>query len=203
VRADSFNGSTLNTTQQSFNNIGQGGRAGSITLSANGTSDGILWGTNTATGNFYAFSASTVSTMLWNDGQAANSRDRLGSGVQKYARPIVANGNVYVPTVNSLVVYGLLKTNATNRVFDKTGPFSSVQAHIVKRNVLALEFSRRGDFSVSIVDMRGKVRAGFAGYANGIRINKDLAPFCLTPGAYLVKVDFYIGDPAVAHIIME
>jgi hypothetical protein len=203
LRAYSFNGSTLNTTPQSFNNINQGGRAGSISLSANGNSNGILWGTNSATGDFYALLASNVSTMLWNDGQAANSRDVLGSGVQKYARPIVANGKVYVPTVNSLVVYGLLKTSGTNRIFDKTGSFSSVQAHIVKKNVLALEFPRSGDFSVSIIDMRGKVRAGFAGYTNGIRIDKDLAPFCLTPGAYLVKVDFHTGDPAVADIIME
>jgi len=203
LRAYSFNGTTLNTTLQSFNTIDQGSRAGSISLSANGTSNGILWGTNTATGNFYAFQASNVSTMLWNDGQAANSRDQLGSSVQKYARPIVANGKVYVATINSLVVYGLLKTNATNRVFDKTGSFSSVQAHIVKKNVLVLEFSRSGDFNVSIIDMRGKVRAGFAGYATGIRIDKNLAGFCLTPGAYLVKVDFHAGDPVVANIIME
>jgi len=203
VRAYSFNGTTINTTLQSSNNIGQGGRAGSITLSANGTSDGILWGTNTATGHFYAFLASKVSTTLWNDGQAANSRDQLGSSVLKYTRPIVANGKVYVPTVNSVVVYGLLKTSAANRVFDKTGSFLSVQAHIVRRNVLALEFSRSGDFGVSIIDMRGKVRAGFAGFASGIRIDRDLTPFRLTPGAYSVRVDFHRGDPAVAHIIIE
>jgi hypothetical protein len=203
VRAYTFNGTTINTTLQSSNNIGQGGRAGSITLSANGTSDGILWGTNTATGHFYAFQASNVSKMLWNDGQAANSRDGLGSSVLKYTRPIVANGKVYVPTVNSVVAYGLLKTSVTNRFSERNGSFSSVQAHIVKRSVLALEFSRLGAFSVSIIDMRGKLRAGFDGLATGTRIDKDLTPFGLAHGTYLVKIDFHIGEPAVSQIIME
>ena len=31
------------------------------------------------------------------------------SNVQKYARPIVTNGKVYIGTVNSMVVYGLLQ----------------------------------------------------------------------------------------------
>ena len=48
---------------------------------------------------------------IYTSAQAANSRDALGSAV-KFTVPTVADGEVFVGTTNSLVVYGLLQQAA-------------------------------------------------------------------------------------------
>ena len=79
---------------------------GSLAISANGASNGILW----AAGNdgvLHAFDASDLSKAeLWNSGQN-NARDQLGS-VGHFQFPTVVNGKVYVPTNSgTIVAYGL------------------------------------------------------------------------------------------------
>jgi hypothetical protein len=80
---------------------------GSLAVSANGSTNGILW----AVGNdnvVRAFDASDVSkTPLWTSA-VNSSRDRLGS-VGHFQFPTVVHGKVYVPTgTGSIVAYGLL-----------------------------------------------------------------------------------------------
>ena len=53
-----------------------------------------------------AYDASSLSTELWDSTQAAGNADSLGAGV-KFAEPTIANGDVFVGTQNSLVIYGL------------------------------------------------------------------------------------------------
>ncbi len=77
-----------------------------LAISANGTSNGIVWGIDNGTSQLRAYDASNVSTEFWTSAQAANSADSLGSS-QKFAAPTVADGHVLVPTSSSLVVYGL------------------------------------------------------------------------------------------------
>src|SRR5260370_15379451 len=55
----------------------------------------------------HAYDDTTFATELWNSGQKAGGGDNLGA-VVKFAVPTVANGQVYVGTTNSLVVYGLI-----------------------------------------------------------------------------------------------
>jgi PKD repeat protein len=111
LTAYSFNGSLIAT-----NPVGTGSttqtvdRAGGISLSANGSGSGILWGTEAANGGtVHAYNATNVAQELWNSQQIA-ARDAPGY-CTKFCAPIIVNGKVYVATTNnSLVVYGLLGT---------------------------------------------------------------------------------------------
>jgi hypothetical protein len=90
---------------QSSNSFGYPGTTPSI--SANGTSNGIVWAVeNGSTGVLHAFNAANLTSELYNSNQAANSRDHFSDN--KYVTPMVANGKVYVGTPNSVVVFGLL-----------------------------------------------------------------------------------------------
>lgn len=86
-------------------------------LSANGTSNAVLWLIDTsgafATPNnngpaiLRAYDPNDLSKELYDSTQAANQRDTAGSAV-KFTVPTVANGKVYVGTQTELDVYGLL-----------------------------------------------------------------------------------------------
>jgi uncharacterized protein (TIGR03437 family) len=77
------------------------------TVSANGSSDGIVWLLEgSRSGTLHAYDAANVATELYNS-QMKASRDSLGSFV-RFTVPAVANGKVYVGTGNSLVVFGLI-----------------------------------------------------------------------------------------------
>ncbi|HEX4285584.1 MAG TPA: RICIN domain-containing protein [Terracidiphilus sp.] len=129
MRVYSFNGSTFNTTPkyelstQAFAHPG-----GSLSLSANGNSNGILWAaTNTTYGTdglgawhstvpgiLYAYNASNMN-LLWTNQQNA-ARDSCNN-YAKFTAPTIANGKVYLAsfgTANTasgqLCAYGQLPT---------------------------------------------------------------------------------------------
>jgi hypothetical protein len=83
----------------------------SPSISADGSTNGILWAVDKGSNQLRAYNAANLATELYTSAQAANNRDALGSAI-KFAVPTVANGHVYVGTSNSLVVYGPL-TQAT------------------------------------------------------------------------------------------
>jgi len=77
-------------------------------LSANGSSNGILWlyrGSYTSA-KLTAFDAKTLN-IIYSSDQAANNRDLVGA-IAHFATPTIAQGKVYVGTQSSLMVYGLL-----------------------------------------------------------------------------------------------
>jgi hypothetical protein len=77
------------------------------TISANGTANGIVWAVlNNPTAVLLAYDAMNLAKKLYSSNQAANSRDDFSGN--KFITPIVANGNVYVGTPNSVAVFGLL-----------------------------------------------------------------------------------------------
>ncbi len=81
-------------------------------LSANGTSDGIIWeidNSNQSSGGpaiLRAYNATSVGTELY-DSTQAGSRDTAGVAL-KFTSPTVAGGMVFVPTTTELDIYGLL-----------------------------------------------------------------------------------------------
>jgi hypothetical protein len=90
---------------QSSNSFAYPGTTPSI--SANGTSNGIVWAVeNGSTGVLHAYNATNLTSELYNSNQAANSRDHFSDN--KFVTPMVANGKVYVGTPNSVAVFGLL-----------------------------------------------------------------------------------------------
>jgi Abnormal spindle-like microcephaly-assoc'd, ASPM-SPD-2-Hydin len=80
----------------------------SPSISANGTTNGIVWTVeNASTGVLHAYDATNLATELYNSNQAANNRDQFSGN--KFITPMIANGKVYVGTPNSVVVFGLLQ----------------------------------------------------------------------------------------------
>ncbi len=81
---------------------------GNPSVSANGTTNGILWLVrsylNTST-MLSAFNATSIRKELYNTTQAG-TRDTLGT-IARFVTPTIANGRVYVGTTTQLVAYGL------------------------------------------------------------------------------------------------
>jgi hypothetical protein len=78
-------------------------------ISANGTSNAILWvAENDDPAVLHAYDATNLATELYNSAQADDDRDELSEG-NKFIVPTVVNGKVYVGTINGVGVFGLLK----------------------------------------------------------------------------------------------
>ncbi len=76
-------------------------------ISANGSSNIILWAIENAGGNgvLHAYDAANLAHELYNS-SLSNGRDTFQDN--KFVTPTIANGKVYVGTPNSVVVFGLL-----------------------------------------------------------------------------------------------
>jgi hypothetical protein len=80
----------------------------SPTVSANGTTNAILWAPENATpAVLHAYDATNLAHELYNSNQAANGRDSAGAG-NKFIAATVADGKVFLGTTNSVGVFGLL-----------------------------------------------------------------------------------------------
>ena len=76
-------------------------------ISANGTTAGIVWVVENGSGGvLHAYDATNLTTELYNSNQAAGGRDHFSDN--KYVTPMVVNEKVYVGTPNSVAVFGLL-----------------------------------------------------------------------------------------------
>jgi hypothetical protein len=99
-----FTGTSINPTP-----LGQGNvvsdRVGGLSLSSNGTANGILWSITTDS-VLRAYDAVNFPTELWDSSQNS-ARDAMGTYV-KFVAPTIANGKVYAGTANQLVAYGLI-----------------------------------------------------------------------------------------------
>jgi hypothetical protein len=79
-------------------------------ISANGTSNAILWAVvsgNSAAAVLHAYNPANLAQEYYNSTQAASSRDAFGNG-EKYITPVIVNGKVYVGTPSGVAVFGLL-----------------------------------------------------------------------------------------------
>lgn len=104
-------------------------------ISANGTSDAILWAIDNSyyyndPGVLYAFDATNLANELYDSSQAANSRDAAAVAI-KFTVPTIASGRVYVGGRNAVNVYGLLSVappvTATPQISPNGGTFTSAQ----------------------------------------------------------------------------
>ena len=100
-------------TSNIFGNGGEDGQGTGPLISANGTSNAIVWALDNSNyaGNgaavLHAYDANNLSRELYDSSTAAQGRDNADAAV-KFTSPVVANGLVYVPGESSVTVYGLL-----------------------------------------------------------------------------------------------
>jgi outer membrane protein assembly factor BamB len=93
-------------TSQTSNQFAYPGTAPAV--SANGTTNGIVWAIENATpAVLHAYDATNLTRELYNSNQAASGRDGFGAG-NKFVTPAIADGKVFVGTPNSVAVFGLL-----------------------------------------------------------------------------------------------
>jgi hypothetical protein len=91
-------------SSQSTHHFGYPGTTPSV--SANGTTNAIVWAIENSGAILFAYDASNLTKELYDSNQAANNRDHFSGN--KFITPMVVNGRVYVGTPNSVAVFGLL-----------------------------------------------------------------------------------------------
>jgi hypothetical protein len=188
----------------------------SMSISANGATDGILWAylplsgdANQAVvpGELRAFDAANVGVELWNSTQNAAS-DSPGS-FAKFTSPTVANGRVYLSTFsNAVCVYGLLPgvqplggpTGLTATATSKTSATLQWVSHSttetsfsIERSEAPLGFVAIGTApqgATSYVDATG---VPFATYTYRVRALGTPAP---SPYSNTASVVMNVGAPA-------
>jgi hypothetical protein len=104
-----FDNGTLSTSSTSqSNNTFDASHGATPSLSANGTTNGIVWAINPDPMGavLYAYDATNVANELY-DSTQAGTRDQLDAGV-KFTVPTIADGQVFVGTADTLSVFGLL-----------------------------------------------------------------------------------------------
>jgi hypothetical protein len=108
LKAFSVTNAKLSATPTSQSAIAFAYPGASPVVSANGTSNAIVWAhENTTPAVLHAYDASNLANELYNSNQATGSRDQFGPG-NKFIAPTVAGGKVFIGTTNTLAIFGLL-----------------------------------------------------------------------------------------------
>jgi hypothetical protein len=106
LKAFPITNAMLATTPASVSAANYGYPGATPSVSANGSSEGIVWAVeNGGTGVLHAYDATNLATELYNSNQAG-SRDQFSDN--KFITPMIANGKVYVGTPTGVIVFGLL-----------------------------------------------------------------------------------------------
>jgi hypothetical protein len=82
----------------------------SPSISANGSSNAIVWAVESNAGSaavLHAYNPANLAAQYYDSTQAAGGRDAFGNG-NKFITPVVANGKVFVGTASGVAVFGLL-----------------------------------------------------------------------------------------------
>ena len=112
LKAFQLTNGLLSTSPTSESSVTYPYRGGSFAVSANDTSNGILWAMQDNTygtpdnGVLRAYDAGNLANELYNTTQAG-TRDALDVA-NKFSIPLVANGKVFVVSHTQLIAYGLL-----------------------------------------------------------------------------------------------
>ena len=98
-----FSVAATHSTPDGFGNL-----VGSPTISANGTTNAIMWATDTGSNSLRAYNASPASGSmlpeLWTSNQGTGNT--IPGSILKFSVPTVADGQVFVGTSTSLAIYG-------------------------------------------------------------------------------------------------
>lgn len=107
-------------------------------ISANGTSNGIVWALDFQTNQLRAYDATNPANELYTSAQAANGRDALPGNVTTFSTPTIVNGKVYVATNSGLVAFGILPPGPILPLAPNPSPFGSHNPDIQTAEVTGL-----------------------------------------------------------------
>jgi outer membrane protein assembly factor BamB len=97
----------LSTTPASQTSTRFGYPGSAPAISANGTSNAIIWAhENGDPAVLHAYDATDLSRELYNSNQNTSGRDHFGKG-NKFITPTITDGKVFVGTTNGVAVFGL------------------------------------------------------------------------------------------------
>ncbi len=110
-RAYSVSNAAFSTGYTSITPDSIGQLDGTVSISANGGTNGIAWVLDRGSSELKAYSAANLATELWTSASAAGNRDQIPGTVTKFATPTVVAGQVLVGTTGAgaagfLAVYG-------------------------------------------------------------------------------------------------
>jgi hypothetical protein len=107
IKAFKITDAKLGTSPAAQTPAGFGYPGATPSISANGTSNGIVWAIeNSSPAVLHAYGAASLNE-LYNSNQASGGRDHFGNG-NKFMTPMIVNGKVFVGTPNGVAVFGLL-----------------------------------------------------------------------------------------------
>jgi len=107
VKMFSVNGGVLSSGPTSQTSEIFMDRGPSLSISANGSNNGILWAVLHGTPVLYAYDATNLANEFYDTTQALKLRDRI-LATSRYVTPTIVNGKVYVGGLHELDVFGLL-----------------------------------------------------------------------------------------------
>ncbi len=118
IKSFSISNGLLSLSPTSQTSLIPGYPGSTLSLSANGTANGILWvierintdqngNGSVAPGILHAYNANNLATQLYNSNQASGGRDALDY-VAKWSAPLIVNGKVFVASNTRLTAFGLL-----------------------------------------------------------------------------------------------
>ena len=199
LKAFTITNATIATTPASQSAAAFGFPGATPSISANGTSNGIVWVIeNSGAAILHAYNATNVALEPYNS-NAAGLRDVPGNAV-KFTVPTVANGKVYVGTRNALAVYGLsavlgqpMLTNFVN--------VSPANGWIGYVNI----FDLSANYQYGYVSDTPSLQAGFTGSLLTLAPNVSLYnvnnPYWVNPngsGAKNVDANFYVESTGLS-----
>jgi Immunoglobulin I-set domain len=85
-----------------------GGNGAVPSVSANGSTQGIVWALDHGAGILFAYDVTDLTKELYDSNQAASNRDHFAAVGGHFITPMVANGRVYIGTGTTVAVFGLL-----------------------------------------------------------------------------------------------
>ena len=107
LKAFPISNAKLASSPSSSSSVSFGYPGTTPSISANGTSDAIVWAIqNSGTAVLHAYDASNLANELYNSSQAAGNRDTFAGN--KYITPMIADGKVFIGTPTGVVVFGQL-----------------------------------------------------------------------------------------------
>jgi len=180
VQAFQLSNGLLSTNPISSSSEQYGGRGGTMAISANASSNGILWALQStgtiSPGVLHAYDATNLGNELYNSSQAG-TRDTLDAWF-KFTLPLVANGKVYVVTESTLSVFGNITAAPTVTIVRPANGMSYPSTNLI-------------GIVVSATANNGGAISKIEFFADGVKLTGDAAAspgtnflFNPTPGSH-------------------